>query len=110
MIFYSDEEELPEIELENFQEIVAAELLGWDEVSLLSVLQWRTVMVKHRESFYRVPRTLEQAGCTLQALTKTLYKRLFERIIAKINSLSCANAQNVLYYSLLEMYSNSKTY
>ncbi|CAD7957241.1 unnamed protein product [Amoebophrya sp. A25] len=99
-----DEEELPEIELENFQEIIAAELLGFDEVSLLSVLQWRTVMVKHRESFYRVPRTLEQAEGTLQALTKTLYKRLFERIIAKINALSCSNAQNVNHIGILDIY------
>ncbi|CAD7926307.1 unnamed protein product [Amoebophrya sp. A120] len=98
------EGDTPEIELENFDEVIAAELLGFDEVSLLSVLQWRTVIVKNRDSFYRVPRTLEQAGITLQALTKTLYKRLFEHIISKINALSCASSQNVNHIGILDIY------
>eukprot|EP00392_Amoebophrya_sp_AT5.2_P001433 g1435.t1 len=94
----------PEIELENFDEIIAAELLGFDEANLLSVLQWRTVIVKQRDSFYRVPRTMEQAATTLQALTKTLYKRLFDNIISKINALSCATAQNVNHIGILDIY------
>lgn len=97
----------PDIELENFEQLCAADLLGIDEVSLLSALQWRTVTIKHRSSFYRAGRTSAQAHTTLQSFIKTIYKRLFSYIVDQINALSNVSTginSKVEHIGILDIY------
>ncbi|CAJ1449598.1 unnamed protein product [Effrenium voratum] len=66
----------------------AAELLGLDCERLGAALRRRTVRVLHpgRESLHKVPRTTSQFRHALHSLIKALYKRLFDRLVQRINS------------------------
>ncbi|CAJ1449595.1 unnamed protein product [Effrenium voratum] len=73
----------------------AAELLGMDASELGSALKRRKVRVQSagRESLHEVPRSTSQFRTALHSLIKApmwrqpaLYKRLFERLVQRINS------------------------
>ncbi|CAK8994532.1 unnamed protein product [Durusdinium trenchii] len=65
----------------------AAGLLGMDATELAGALRRRKVRVTHpgRESLHEVPRTTAQFRHALHSLIKALYKRLFERLVFRIN-------------------------
>lgn len=67
----------------------AANLLAIPETSLEQVLTYREMRVKHqggRISNFNCPRTVVQATATLQCIIKIFYKRLFDKIVEKINA------------------------
>lgn len=67
---------------------IAKTLLGIPLPRLHQVLKWREVKVPHqggRVSVFQCPRTAAQAQTTLQSIIKILYKRLFDKIVEKIN-------------------------
>ena len=65
----------------------AGDLLGMKYSQLHKVLINKTVKVSNRASAYSVPRSLTQVEATLATLIRTIYKRMFERIVAHINTL-----------------------
>jgi hypothetical protein len=69
----------------------AADLLGLSQCRLEQVLKWKEMHVKKqatRTSHIYCPRSKAQATQTLQSIIKVLYKRLFDRIVDKINESS----------------------
>eukprot|EP00931_Biecheleriopsis_adriatica_P052437 TRINITY_DN304_c0_g4_i3.p1 TRINITY_DN304_c0_g4~~TRINITY_DN304_c0_g4_i3.p1 ORF type:complete len:1396 (+),score=270.35 TRINITY_DN304_c0_g4_i3:95-4282(+) len=72
----------------------AADLLGLAYSGLTKVLKWKEMHVTRagRVSHIQCPRSLAQARQTLQCVIKILYKRLFSKIVTKINEVSNALA------------------
>ena len=68
----------------------ASELLGFDRPQLYKVLLNKTVKITNRTSAYSVARPLAQVESTRATLIRTVYKRLFERIVERINDLVAA--------------------
>jgi len=86
---------LPLVELLKHDELgSAAELLGLSESRLLQVLKWREVRVPSRKSHIRCPRTKSQSYQTLHSIIRILYKRLFDRIVERINASSSSAMHN----------------
>jgi len=82
-----DDDESATIQLDEETLQKAGELLGIDPSELGSALRRRKVKVTRlgRESIHEVPRTTLQFRHALFSLIKALYKRLFERLVARIN-------------------------
>jgi len=72
----------------------AADLLGLSQCRLDQVLKWKEMHVKKqaaRTSHIYCPRSKTQATQTLQSIIKILYKRLFDKIVEKINESSAGS-------------------
>lgn len=70
---------------------LASSLLGVDPHSLTNALLFRTIQTggtgqSSRSSTYNVPQNVEQAYGAKDALARDLYSRLFDWIVAKVNS------------------------
>ncbi|CAE7571521.1 jar [Symbiodinium natans] len=70
----------------------AADLLGLTGLGISRILKFREMRVNRqgRTSHIKCPRSLAQAKQTLQCIIKVLYKRMFDKIVAKINEVSNA--------------------
>ena len=69
----------------------AAAMLGIDRAQLYKVLLNKTVKITNRTSAYSVPRPLAQVEAARATLIRTVYKRLFEHIVDRINELVAAS-------------------
>jgi len=74
------------VELDDESLEAAAKMLGMDSSELGAVLKRRKLCVPGRNSFHEVPRTAAQFRQALHSLIKALYKRLFDRTVARINA------------------------
>ena len=77
----------------------AANLIGIEKSQLFKVLVNKMVKISNRKSTYSVSRTVAQVEATRATLIRTIYKRLFEAIVDKINQL-VANQQTISSSSL----------
>ena len=68
----------------------ATALLGLNQTQLHRVLVNKTVKITNRTSAYSVPRSLSQVEATRATIVRTIYRRLFERIVETINTLVAA--------------------
>jgi myosin heavy subunit len=64
----------------------AARLLGMDEEELVHAVRYKKIAIPGRNSFSKVLRTPSQFQQVLHGLIRALYKRLFDRIVEKINA------------------------
>jgi len=81
----------PKVEVANVDALdTAADLLGLPYTGLAKLLKWKEMHVHrhHRTSHILCPRSLAQARQTLQCVIKILYRRLFDKIVCKINEAS----------------------
>ena len=82
------EEVAKPVNITNFSQMEdSAALLGFETSQLTKVLINKTVKVSNRNSAYSVPRSVAQVEATRATLIRTIYKRLFERLVLKINAL-----------------------
>ena len=65
----------------------AASLLGVETAALNKILLYKVSKIANRNSTYLVPRSIGQIESTRATLIRTIYKRLFERIVERINGL-----------------------
>ena len=65
----------------------AASLLGVEIASINKVLLYKLSKIANRNSTYLVPRSIGQIESTRATLIRTIYKRLFEKIVERINGL-----------------------
>uniref|UniRef100_A0A0G4FJ49 Myosin motor domain-containing protein n=1 Tax=Chromera velia CCMP2878 TaxID=1169474 RepID=A0A0G4FJ49_9ALVE len=72
----------------------AAELLGFDELDLERTISTRQVAVKGRRSLCVLPLSVRQKTGVIQTLIKTVYARLFERIVTQINKQTEVHSRN----------------
>ena len=87
----------------------ASHLLGIDQIQLQKVLVNKTVKISNRKSAYSVSRSLGQVEATRATLIRTIYKRLFEAIVDRINELVAAtqtarDASSGLHIGVLDIF------
>ena len=89
----------------------AAELLGFNRTQLYKVLLNKTVKIANRTSAYAVARSLPQVEAARATLIRTVYKRLFDRIVDRINALVAGDASptrraggNELHIGVLDIF------
>lgn len=79
----------------------AADLLGLTGLGISKILKFHEMRVNKqgRTSHIKCPRSLAQARQTLQCIIKVLYKRMFDKVVAKINEVSNAKFHPEVSYN-----------
>jgi len=80
-----ENDDAPNIKVDQESVNRAGRMLGFDPDDLLDTLQFKKIQIKGRDSFHKTPRNASQFRQALNSLIKALYKRLFEQTVQCIN-------------------------